>query len=69
MAGFSEHRRFLALRACWTILRGGSVAWRLDVTEDGFRGLRTPTFIAGCHVDGEPATPWDIHLGGPDPQP
>jgi hypothetical protein len=63
MAKFAETRRFLALQACWTILRGGSVAYRINFTDGGGEALSAPTFFADCQMDGKPMTPWDIeHL-------
>jgi hypothetical protein len=47
-------RRFLALRACWAILRGDPVAWKLGVAPNG--GFSAPAgglFAAGC-VQEEP---------------
>ena len=66
---FSVHHKFLALRACWTILRGGAVAYKLNLTEGGFNSLSAPTFVADCQMDGEPMTPWDLEHGHPEPQP
>ena len=69
MRRYDEFRKFIALRACWTILRGGSVAYRINFTDGGFDSLAAPTFMADCQMDGEPMTPWDISHGHPDPQP
>jgi hypothetical protein len=67
---FFEHRRFLALRACWEILRNGSVAWNINFTEGGFDSIgRHDTFIAGCQMDGRPLTAWDIEHAKPEQQP
>lgn len=48
-------RRFLALRACWAILRGRSVAWKLGLAPDvSLRALGDGLFTADCLVDGKP---------------
>jgi len=67
---FSEHRRFIALRACWTILRGGSVAYRVNLTEDGdIQATAREFFAADVLVRGKPMTPWHIEYGQPERQP
>jgi hypothetical protein len=66
---FSEHRRFLALQACWSILRGESVAWKLGLAGDSrFEALGRGLFTAGCTVNGEPLTAWHLAHGDPEAQ-
>jgi hypothetical protein len=67
---FSEHRRFLALRACWVILRGGSVAWNVNLTEQGDLEARAgDAFFCDVTVRGKPMTAGHIYHGKPEPQP
>ena len=65
----SETRHFLALQACWTILRGGSVAWKINLTGGGFDALTASTFMAECQMDGRPVTLRDLMWADPDLQP
>lgn len=61
---FKENRRFPALRACWIILRGRSIAYRINFT-DGTAGDPDglATNFVDCQMDGKPLTPWEIsHL-------
>ena len=60
--------RFLALRAFWTVLRGGSVAVRLNFG-GGFRALSDRALIADCELDGEPLTERDVWWADPEAQP
>lgn len=61
---FSEHRRFLALRACWTILRGGSVVYRVNLTGDGdIEALGNRLLASEVLVRGKPLTPWHLYHG------
>jgi len=64
---YSEHTRFLVLRACWTILRGGAVAFRINFTQDGWEAISSPTFLLDCQVNGKPMTPWDFEHADPEP--
>lgn len=67
---YSEHRRFLALRACWVILRGGSVAWNVNLTEQGDLQARSgDAYFCDVTVRGKPMTAWHIYRGEPDPRP
>jgi hypothetical protein len=61
------HRRFLRLRACWSVLRGDSVAYRVNFTEGGGDGHNF--FAAECTIGGEPMTPWHFEHCDPEPQP
>jgi len=70
-----SHRRsvrdagpLLALRACWVILRGGSVAVRISFT-GGFRSLSDRALVADCELDGRPLTEWDLRWADPESQP
>jgi hypothetical protein len=66
---YNEHTRFLALRACWRILRGGSVAWNLDMTDEGFRSRGGKgMFVGGCTDHGEPIGPEQIYHRNPEGQ-
>jgi hypothetical protein len=65
---YAERHRFLALRACLTILRGGSVAWNLDITDDGFESRRSPFFMADCTDHGNPVTSQHISHSTPKGQ-
>lgn len=67
---YSEHRRLMALRACWTILSGGSVAWKLNITRSGAETAGDgPLFFGHCRVGGKPLTRWNIEFLHPVPQP
>ena len=67
---YSEHRRLLALRACWTILKGGSVAWNLNLTSDGgFESRSDDMFVVDCTFDGKPISPWEFSFDDPEGQP
>ena len=67
---FSLHYRFLALRACWTILHGGSVAYGINFTGGGgFESLSEPLFMLDCQKNGKPMTHWDLEFSDPKPQP
>lgn len=48
-----ERRRFLALRACWFILRGRAVAWNVDIS-GRVRARNGRLLTAGCTMNGEP---------------
>lgn len=65
---YAEHTRFLALRACWSILRGESVAWNLNVTDDGFESLGGGLFAVGCADHGEPMTAGNFSFAEPEEQ-
>lgn len=66
---YREFRRFLALRACWSLLRGEAVAWKLDFTrESEFRALGNGLFTADCTVDGEPLGAEHLYHGDPEGQ-
>ena len=70
MSRFRERRRLVALRACWTILRGGSVAWNVNLTEEGDLQARSgDAFFCDVTVRGKPMTAWHIYRGKPEPQP
>jgi hypothetical protein len=63
-----EYRKLLALRACWVILRGGSVAWKLNFPlEGGCESTGTDLFVADCQIDGGPLGLQ--HLSHMDPEP
>jgi hypothetical protein len=64
-----EKTRFHALRACWVILRGGSVAYLVNFTDGGADFLSRNSYIYGCEIDGQPVTMWDLHLSEPERQP
>lgn len=65
---FTEQNRFVALRACWTILRGGSVGYKLNFEGD-VTSLSGPALFTLCQVNGEDLQPWHLeHLHG-SPQP
>lgn len=67
---YRESRRFLALRACWTIIRGGSVAWKVNLTEDGdLEALSKDAFFCDVTVRGKPMTAWHIEYVDPNAQP
>jgi hypothetical protein len=67
---FSEYRRFLALRACWYILRGKSVAWNLNITGDGgFESRSDDMLVVDCTDHGEPMSPENFSFDDPEPQP
>ena len=66
---YREFRRFLALRACWSVLRGESVAWKLALTGDSeFETLGNGLFTADCTVDGKPLGPEHLYHGEPEGQ-
>ena len=66
---FSQTTRFLALQACWTILRGGSVVYNVNFVHGGCDALSEPLFAALCQVNGRPLKPRDLFHGDPEPQP
>ena len=66
---YAEFRHFIALRACWTILRGGSVAYKINFTDGGGEGIGgVATYFADCQIDGKPLTPWMIEHMNPEGQ-
>lgn len=56
MSRYSEPRRFLKLRLCWVILRGGSVAYRLNITGHGEIEFLSGNMAltAECQLNGQP---------------
>lgn len=64
-----EKTRFHALRACWVILRGGSVAYLVNFTDGGAVSLTDNSYFYGCQIDGQEMTLWDVHHAKPEIQP
>jgi hypothetical protein len=62
------HARFGRLAACWMILRGKSVAYRV-----GFRGeaamMTRKWLVLECEMDGKPVALDHVWLGKPKAQP
>lgn len=70
MKRFRESRqRFAALHAFWAVLRGGSVACRIDFTDRNWQPTGNVLYIADCKIKGEPLTAWDIMYAEPAEQP
>ena len=67
---YGEHRQFLALRACWSILRGESVAWKLNFTSSNgtFESVDRGLFVSDCTVDGKPFTHEHLYHANPEGQ-
>lgn len=69
MKRYAEFRRFIALHACWTILRGGAVAYRINFTPAGGEGISdVATYFADCQLSGEPMTRWNLEYSNLEDQ-
>jgi hypothetical protein len=64
----SFHQRISRFQVCWQILRGRSVAFRLDINGD-VSGYNGPSLFAQCRVAGEPMRlehVWLVNPAGED---
>lgn len=66
---YAEYHRFLALRACWSILRGDGVVWKIALTgRNELETLGNGLLVAGCTVNGKPLRAEHVFHGDPEGQ-